>query len=79
MCNVNITKDQWKKIFTQPRSLTLDSKLIEMQLKIIHRVYVRNFAKDVTKLCQYCNIQNNIFHWFSECQKKETFWKHFDN
>jgi len=81
---INFNKDQWKKIFTLPRSLTLDSKLIEMQLKIIHRIYatdsyVSNFAKDVSKLCQYCNIQNNIFHWFSECQKLETFWKHFDN
>ena len=82
--SICFTKKQWKKIFSMPRLLTYDLKLVELQWKIINRVYatdsyVSNFEQNVSKCCKYCNVQNNLIHWFVECQKLKLFWDHFYN
>ena len=52
--------------------LTFCSKLHELQLKISHGIYatdsyVSNFDTTVEKICQLCNVKNNMIHWFGEC------------
>jgi len=71
---------QWKKIFTLSKSLTNNTKLIEFQFKIIHRVYasnsyVSNFDNTVSKTCILCNVDNNIPHLFVDCIKVKLFWE----
>ena len=82
--SIFFTKKQWTKIFNMPRLLTFDLRLVELQWKIINRVYatdsyVSNFEQNVSKNCKYCQVQNNLIHWFVECQKLKLFWDHFFN
>ena len=51
-----------------------------MQLKISHRIYatdsyVNNFDKSVDMKCCFCNVKNNIMHWFAECCMLNLFLK----
>ena len=62
--------------------MTYNSKLIEFQFKLVHRVYatdsyVSNFDNTVSKLCVKCNCINNIFHMFVDCIRVELFWTGF--
>ena len=61
---IEFSPAQWKKIFTLSRSLTNNTKLIEFQFKIIHRVYasdsyVSNFDNTVNRVCILCHVDNN--------------------
>ena len=78
----DFTETRWKNIFTLAKSLTKNSKLIEFQFKIIHRVYasdsyVANFDITVNKVCQLCNVTNNIVHQFVDCESVKIFWQLF--
>ena len=58
--NISFTEKEWQTIFKLPFITTVDSKLREMQYKIIHRTYasdsyVSNFDKSVNKTCAQCN------------------------
>ena len=69
-------------IFTLAKSLTCDTKLIEFQFKIIHRTYasnsfVANFNDTVSKICPYCDVEDNIVHAFVDCIKIKQFWNDF--
>ena len=75
-----LTDKTWESIFLLPHKLTLDAKLIELQLKILHRTYatdsyVSNFNEDVSKICKKCQTKNDLFHCFVECEKVKGFWK----
>ena len=79
---IEFSKIQWKSIFNLARSITKNTKLVEFQFKIIHRVYasdsyVSNFDNTVSKNCQDCAIVNNIPHQFVDCVKVQMFWEHF--
>ena len=81
---VDYTENQWRKIFTLARNLTHDTKLIEFQFKIIHRVYatdsyVSNFDNSVSKICLQCDCVNNIAHFFVNCKRVNQFWVLFKN
>ena len=83
-CNIKFTLDQWKIIFYLPRTLTSHTKLLELQLKILHRVYatdsyVNNFDKSVNKTCIVCNVKNDIVHWFYECNCLKPFIELLEN
>ena len=78
------TQEKWEYVFNLPYTLTQDTKLLELQAKIIHRTYatdsfVSNFDKSVCPDCQYCNTKNDISHWFVTCVKVKSFWKLFIN
>jgi len=83
-CNIKFTLDEWKVIFYLPQTLTSHTKILEMQLKILHRVYatdsyVSNFDKSVNKTCIVCNVKNDIVHWFYECICLKPFLELFEN
>ena len=77
---IEFSPAQWKKIFMLSKSLTNNTKLIEFQFKIIHRVYasdsyVSNFDNTVSRVCILCHVNNNIPHLFVDCIKVDQFWK----
>ena len=62
--------------------MTYNSKIIEFQFKLIHRVYatdsyVSNFDNIVSKLCVKGNCINNIPHLFADCIRVKLFWTSF--
>ena len=70
--NFHFSKEDWKSIFSLPRTLTTSTRLQEFQLKILHKIYatdnhVAKFDSSVNNLCQKCHVKNDIVHWFSEC------------
>ena len=65
-------------------TLTLDSKLRELQLKILHRVYASNsyvsrFSAEKNEQCELCNTKYDLCHLFYACSKIQKFWLHFKN
>ena len=72
----------WKNIYTLAKYLTQDTKLVEFQFKIIHRVYatdsyVAKFDETVNETCTKCDQINNIPHFFVDCIKVQQFWLDF--
>lgn len=76
---IEFSQFNWRRIFTLTKSITLNTKLIEFQYKIIHRVYasdsyVSNFDNSVSKICRLCLCDNNIPHLFVDCIRVRQFW-----
>ena len=66
------------------KSLTNDTKVIEFQFKIIHRVYasdsyVSNFDNTVNKVCILCNVDSNNPQLYVDCIKVQFFLDQFKN
>ena len=79
---VDFSDIKWKNTFTLIKTITSNTKLIEFQFKIIHRVYasdsyVSNFDNTVSKTCNLCHVHNNIPHLFVDCIKVKLFWTLF--
>ena len=79
---VEFSKSKWKYYFTLAKHTTCNTKIIEFQFKILHRVYasnsyVSNFDNSVKKICQLCNIEDNIVHLFVDCKRVKQFWLEF--
>ena len=79
---IEFSKWKWKYIFTLTKLITCHTKLREFQFKIIHRVYatnsyVSNFDNSVHKICQSCDVDDNIVHLFVDCKKVRKFWIEF--
>ena len=63
-------------------SVFVYTKLIEFQFKIMHWLYatnsyVSNFDNSVNKICQICNVEDNIVHLFVDCKRVKQFWLEF--
>ena len=77
---IDFSEVKWKHLFILARSISLNTKLIEFQFKILHRVYptdsyVSNFDRTVSKTCRHCHVDSNIPHLFVDCIKVNDFWK----
>ena len=82
MYDITFSEQKWKQIFTLSQNLSDNTKLIEFQFKIIHRVYasdsyVSNFDQSVNSDCKSCNVKNNIQHLFADCVNVKSFWLDF--
>jgi len=69
---IEFTDLKWKNLFTMAKLITMNTKLIEFQFKIIHRIYasdsyISNFDNTVSKTCNQCQADKNIPHLFVEC------------
>ena len=78
--NAQITPDDWAYIFTLPKLTVCDTKVIELQFKILHRFYATNsiISKwDETKNanCRVCKQKANILHNFVTCTEVHAFWE----
>ena len=82
--NIDISDSDWKKVFMLPFITIFDTKIQEMQYKIIHRAYASDsyvsfFDKTVNKNCTQCNIKSSIIHQFVECRNVHVLWTKFQN
>ena len=72
-------QDEWNSIFQLPWLITSNRKLVELQFKIIHKVYasdshVNHFDKTIMADCTFCKVKNNTVHFFFYCVKAKQFW-----
>jgi len=75
-----IDHQEWAKIFTLPKEITLDSQTRIFQYKIIHRILPTNsllytYTIRDNPWCDLCpNVMENIEHTFHICPEKLRFW-----
>ena len=77
--DMNLTTDDWTRIFTLPSRTLFDTRIIELKYKILHRCYATNsiISKwDDTKsgICEKCHQKANIMHNFVSCTETVLFW-----
>jgi len=74
------TNFNWKKIFTLPVKISLDTKSREFQFKILHRILYTNylgFKMKITSsnLCTFCeNTEESLEHLFVSCKHTRFYW-----
>ena len=70
----------WKNIYTLPSKIVLDTYLICLQYKILHRVSACNYKLFVWKIndspqCYICEEVDNLEHYFYYRTNTRYFWK----
>ena len=71
---------KWKKVYLRPFSITKDSNLIWLQIRIVHKILGTNSLLSKMKivqsdLCSFCNSsEETILHLFWDCPLVEKFW-----
>jgi exonuclease III len=83
-CGLSLTVKDWENIFCLPRHTLCDTKVIEVQYKILHRSYATNsiiskWDHSKSPTCEICGQKANIIHNFFSCTQVQTFWKHFQD
>ena len=76
----NLTIEEWQHIFILPKLTVCDTKVIEMQYKILHRCYATNsmiskWDNTKTENCEACKQKANILHNFVTCTLVNQFWE----
>ena len=79
-----LTVDNWKQIFKVPFFSCTETMLQTFQYKVIHRVFPCNHWLYNCKVinspcCTFCNKDDNIIHYFTECGDLPAFWFSFGN
>ena len=78
--NTIFTEENWYEIYSIPRSITDDTKLINFHFKLVHRIIYTNDrlfkCKIVTSdLCTFCEQEKEtIEHLFLLCPYTKLFW-----
>ena len=75
---------QWEKIFAAPFQACKETDLQSFQYRILHRIiqcnhWLHNLKVLISPLCQKCNVDDTIIHYFIECDKLQNFWSSFAN
>ena len=78
-----ITEYDWRKIFSLPKLTTLETKVLNVQYKILHRCYatdskISKWNKNKDPICIKCKREANITHNFFFCDEIKTFWHRFE-
>ena len=74
----------WPDIYKLPFIITRETKLQSFQYKIIHRIIACNKwlfnikIKDSSR-CSYCECEDNIQHFFLNCDNVRDFWGEWQN
>ena len=74
----------WNELFGIPYIVARETTLQSLQYQILHRFYPCNavlgkWYKDHTNLCENCNQEDNIEHYFYKCLLVQVFWNSFNN
>ena len=69
----------WKNIYLLPSKTVIDTDLITLQFKILHRVYACNYKLFQWKIkdspeCFVCQLIDNLEHYFFYCRDNKYFW-----
>ncbi len=72
----------WKLIFNIPYVLVRDTKVQNLQYKILHRFFPCNYIlnkwyPEMEKYCMYCKREETLEHYFYECSTLTSFWNSF--
>ena len=73
------SREDWQKIFMLPKQCVRDTRIIEMQYKILHRCYatesiICKWDSSVLSTCDKCQKKANILHNFYSCPDIKQFW-----
>lgn len=80
LLNTDISDKSWELIYLLPREVTDDTKLINFNYKLVHRILYTNTKLmkcklSETELCTFCTVgRETILHLFWECSVVKTFW-----
>ena len=77
--NTQLSLNEWSLIFCLPKCTVRDTKVLEIQFKILHRCYATNsiiskWDTAKTEVCIECNQKANILHNFVSCTNVKVFW-----
>ena len=80
LADITVTLEEWKQIFCLPKDTVRETRVLEVQFKILHRCYasrskVNKWDSTVSALCTACNEKANIVHDFYTCPKVQAFWQ----
>ena len=73
----------WKHTFLNPFKICRESMLQSFQFKLLHRIVPCNHWLNTMKIkdspnCTFCNIDDNLIHYFAVCKRVQTFWISFE-
>ena len=73
----------WKHTFLNPFKICKESMLQSFQFKLLHRIIPCNHWLYIMKIkdspdCTFCNTDDNLIHYFAECERVQPFWKSFE-
>ena len=79
-----LEKANWKNIYLLPSQIVMDTYLITLQFKIVHRVFNCNYKLYLWNIktcpnCDICQKVDNLEHFFYYCQETEQFWRQVEN
>ena len=71
-------------MFTLPNLTVRDTRVLELQYKLIHRCHatksiICKWDQTVNPICPICNSKANILHDFYSCPEIQTFWQNIYN
>ena len=80
---LNFDKHDWELVYTNPYTLTRDTRLIMFQYKINYRILACKYKLHIWKIedndtCDICNTEPDIIeHHLVACPKTREFWQPF--
>ena len=81
--NLSYNQEDWQKIFMLPKQCIRDTRILDMQYKIIHRCYatesiICKWDPNVQENCTKCHKKANIIHNFYLCPEIKQFWQNIE-
>jgi len=73
----------WNEIFCNCYKVARETTLQSLQYQILHRFYPCNailgiWYKDHSTLCEVCNVEDDLEHYFGNCTHTQIFWNSFN-
>jgi hypothetical protein len=77
-----LSAEQWKEIFIIPSAIR-DIKIRAFQYKLLYNVlpcnlYLNRIKRSDTRLCDICQLLDDIPHYMVECNQVKLFWNRFN-
>ena len=74
----------WSDVYSLASKVILDTYLITLQFKILHRIYNCNYNLYIWKIkdssqCDFCSGTDNLEHFFFYCPVSNLFWIQFSD
>jgi hypothetical protein len=78
-----LNEDNWKSIF-EVAKIIRDTKIRTFQYKLLFNLipcnlYLYKIGRSNSHKCHYCNMIDNITHYFYECENTKSFWSSFQS
>ena len=80
---IGYRREDWQKIFLLPKQCVRDTRILDMQYKILHRCYatesiICKWDSNVLGICAKCQNKANILHNFYFCPDIKRFWQQIE-